>query len=64
MWEGLVVGTIVGVAAFFAGRAVYRSLTGKNKARECGSNTCPMDQSGSCNPSKERDKERCPRAPR
>ena len=43
MWESIIVVVIVGVALFYAGRSVVRSLRGTSKGGHCGScEGCPF----------------------
>jgi hypothetical protein len=52
MWESIVVGFAVAAAACFVVRSLYKSATGKSKSCGCGLTTCPMNESGECDPSK------------
>ena len=52
MWEGIVVGVVVIGAVFFVARSMYKSATGKSKTCGCGLDSCPMNESGECDPDK------------
>ena len=56
MVDNVVVGIIVGTALALAGRSLYRTLTGKSKACDCGNGGCGMPgaRSQSCRGTAER----------